>query len=331
MMVGAAFRLIPISGLALAVGVGAGSGMGAQGLSAQDQWDDDTSVGPGFVPPSFSIDALASGISDTNLLNQPSGLPSYGFQGGLRVRVQSAPVRPALRLQWDWQLRHFEASDRLNRRTHRLSAELNKRVSLAELRGRSTLDLNGTTEDRELATVYRLLPAVRLRLGPARVRLEGRYWQKRIAGEVNADEFIRGGEVGVGLSGDLGRVELAWLREKADAEKASRRFDRSAYTAEYRLRVGDVTVELESSFRVRDFTDRYVSVDETDVLTRDERWSHEASVRYRLPRGTEIRLDFERQNRGSNDPGRAFRSDRVSLGIVLPLVDPVPSQPAGPR
>ncbi len=287
---------------------------------AQDVWDDDD----GYWLPSFSIDALASGITDSNLLHEPGGPESYGFQGGLRVRVQSAPVRPVLRLQWDWQLRHFEASDRLNRRLHRFGANLDKRLGFVELRGRSTLDLNGTTEDRELATVYRLLPSVGLRLGPARLRLEGRYWQKRIAGDQAADEFIRGGEAAFGLSGDPGRVELAVLYEEADAERESRRFRRTEVTGEYRARVGSLTVEIESSFRVRRFTDRFTIVEDSQVLTRDERWTHEASLRYRLPRGTELRLELERQNRASNDPTRAFTSDRITLGVVLPLVDPVP-------
>ena len=295
---------------------------GATPASSQDDFDDDESRD--YKIPPWSVDALAFGVSDSNLLQDPGPLPSYGFQGGVRVRVQSAITRPVLRLQWDWRVREYEATDRLNRRTHRVSAVLGKRFGFVELGGRTSLDLNETTEDQEIATVVRALPAVEFRYGPARLGLEGRYWQKRLPGPEQADEFIRGGEAEFALSGSVLRAGVAVRYEEADADDERRRYDRIRYTGETRVRLGSATLEWESSFRIRTFGERMVSVDGADVETRDERWTHSASLRYRLPQGTEFLLEFERQNRESNDLERHYTRDRFTLGMVLPLIDFVP-------
>lgn len=314
-------RLVLLAGLAAFLGPATREG------HAQWEWKrpppppDPTTNAVGPWP--FTLEVGTAGVFDTNIENDLEELDSYGIVAGVKAGFQTSIRRPLLEVAYEGGYQSFAHTDRWDRMTHDLEADLARRAGPVSLELRGRMGLNTRTEDREIGNRYSVSPRLTIGRGHARLRLYGLYRARRFEPDEGSDETTRG--LGGAFRGvtDGATLQFGYRYEEADSESELRRYVQHRASADYRVPLG-----LRSGFRgnlewrPRRYLERTVSLDDDEVARRDARWTATASLTHEFRWGQGLRLDYSFQRRTSNDPEQEYDAHRVSLGTQIRLIGP---------
>lgn len=131
-------------------------------------------------------------------------------------------------------------------------------------------------------------------------------------------------------TGDGSNWIVEYRYEISHSSSSSQDYKQQRISAEYENELTDRNeVALGIEYRPRRFFDKLVEVERLDedgkpVIVEepraDDRWIPFIELTHVFPWGQELELEYEYQNRASNDPDKLFEAHRLMLTLRLPLV-----------
>jgi alpha-tubulin suppressor-like RCC1 family protein len=266
----------------------------------------------------LTVDAAVRGMLDTNPDRSLEPLSAYGGSGDILLRAANRLRAPTLQLEYAASLRETSPAHPADGAGHRVNMLLGVPFAgwlRADVIGRGS---RGGT-DEELATGDELMLASRIDLLPARttrMRSYGAYrWRTTAA---------------AGTEPSIGRYAGLELRQRVRstillADARYEEFLPPDHTRDWQRRavlVGigqplfrNTAIEAEARFREREYPRRLVDLADGEVPRRDSERRFGVSLVFDNGTGTEIRLELEREQRRSNDVGRAWDADRATFMV----------------
>jgi hypothetical protein len=307
------FAMLPAAVLALVFLGGTGTANAASG---------DEKSGFGLHLGLLRLDA--SSIYDSNIDHEVVPREDYGMEVGGEIRLQSQRRNPLIRLDYRGGVERYANSHRWDRVKHRARATLGgEPADGLDLETYGELNTRTASEDRELVNQYTVSPGISLSGGGSRrVRVNGAFRWKQYVDDPGRDESIwyAGTEARTGLWRG-GSVEARYRYETADSEDPQQSYIRHRIEGRLDQELGGRNrIRLGLERRIRRYSGDLVDLNGYEVLREDRRWTPFLRFTHYLGAGQQIVLDYEYQNRESNDPDKEFQAQRVSLALRWPLL-----------
>lgn len=246
---------------------------------------------------------------DTNIDQDPKGVPSFGLVPSIGFHFQDSAEKPAFELEYEVGLHRYTNTEKWNRTSHGLTASY-KRHLFGRWYSRTTaeMSLKGSSEDRELNNQYVLGQQIEYR-PTANIRLIGfaAYRLKRDAfdrGKNSIDPYI-GAKFVQRLPGNR-RWEIHYRYDHNRSWEPRNRYIRWTYGASFEtpiLRRDRLTLDL--SYRPQLYA-RTVSLGDMRVTRHDQRWSFTALWERPLSQRLTLGVFYRFEKRFSNDPDKRY-------------------------
>lgn len=272
------------------------------------------------TPSLWSAATRLSGVWDSNIDRNDESLDSYGAVAGLIVHFEGRPGPYRLRAEYDVAMHRYSGSDRWNRISHRLRGAMRR-----DLSGRwqaeviSEISLKGSSEDRSIGNQYVIEPRLIYQLNDeSDVRFYAAVRIRRFEDEPDQNALNRyaGVEFAQEVEGGA-EWEVGFRYELNDAESDRRRYRRRTWHTEFTTPIGSRDeIELELKVRSRRYTDRYVEIEDDDVLRRDHRWIPAIEWTRRFWQGIDLVVQYEFETRASNDPDRGYSGHQFGVAVA---------------
>lgn len=271
---------------------------------------------PGASPASaqtvhqFTVGAEVSSVYDSNIDREPvaqRGLAGLVTSGILRYRMLGDHD---LRGEYEVGFHRYAEDTPWNRVSHKL--RLDGRVEVGEdgtLGLVTELQIRGSGEDRSLGDQLQIEPSYTLEFGAgSEVRAFGTARIRRDQGPGEGEWNAFAGLEFVQELGETLEVELGGRFERNQSPSGRRNFKGPrGYVEVTRLfpRAGEVMIGVE--YRDRQYLERLIDTrDGDEALRHDSRWTPVASWEREFRGGVVLGLDFEFEQRLSNDPDKQF-------------------------
>lgn len=278
---------------------------------------------PKPAPPwkPLSVTSFVTSIYDSNINRVRVDTGSYGLVGGSSGRYQSSRSHPGLAATYTIAKHSYTTGNKWDRVSHDLnvvmSRSLTRRLTLETI---GEIALKGSSEDRDISDQYIFLPRLGYRpRASQRARLYGAYRLRRydVTTTFNAINRYAGVDFrqDVGLSGQW---EAGFRFETNSAEDARRSYTRRTYSTQYasQLSARDQFVGG-LKYRRQRYDNRLVKIDSMRVPRMDNRIEPSLSLVHRFSGRVWLELDYDYENRTSNDPKRGYRDHRFTVSSQL--------------
>jgi hypothetical protein len=263
------------------------------------------------------IDSRVSGVYDSNIDHDLLPQSSYGTVGRLDAGLQSARADPLLMAQYSLGVYRFAGSERWNRTTHDLGAEIAPAFGRVRVGLSGSVRVGSVTEDRELVNQLSLGPWLQVSLSPAlRVGGYGEHRNRRVTGSTERSDtawlaglrLTRRWQYG-------GRWEVQGEYETNHSESASSRYTGWAGRAMFRVPLGKADrVGVELTHRRRHYPDRMVELESEEAPREDRRWTPALIYTHEFGEGYwTVELEYELESNRSNDPEEAYDAHRTGF------------------
>lgn len=259
-------------------------------------------------------------VGDSNIDHDFEARPDVGVVLAAGLSWRNRVARPTVELAYEAAFHRYHESPKWNRTSHHalgvFEVPLGRRLRLHTTADAS---LRGTSEDRETADQYALVPRLELRLArPVAVRLDGAARLKRYpAPDRDRDALNTYGSAELRLRAGPARIELGSRYETNDAR--SDRYDFVRWTHDVALSVGlgrRDNLGLEMRYRDQHYPRRLVNTPGGRAARHDVRWIPTVSWEHRFEGPLALGVDYKYERRNSNDPDKAFRAHLVSLSFT---------------
>ncbi len=265
----------------------------------------------------FAVSSFIRSVYDSNIQRDRLDLESYGLIAGSSGRFQSSRSHPGLMATYTIAKHSYSRGDEWNRVSHYLNV-----VASRSLTGRLNLEtigeatLKGSSEDRDVSDQYTFLPRLNYRpRNSQRVRLSGAYRLRRydVTPERNAVNRYAGLDFRQNV-GKSGQWETAYRFETNSARDEKYSYTRRTYGTQYTQRVWDRDqIVGELKYRTQRYNRRPVKVDSVYVPRMDHRFQPSLALIHLLSKRVGIELDYDFENRTSNDPRRGYHDHLFTL------------------
>lgn len=260
-------------------------------------------------------------VGDSNIDHDARARPDVGVVLSAGFGWRNRLARPTAEFAYEAAFHRYRDSPKWDRTSHHafgaFEVSLGRRLRFHTLADAS---IKGTSEDRETADQYALVPRLDLRLWRAfTVRLEGAGRLKRYPSpDGDHDAFNTYGEAELRLRRGSARIELGSRYETNDARSERYDFVRWTHGVELRFGLGRRdSLTLETRYRDQRYQRRLVNTPAGHAVRHDVRWIPALSWEHRFDAPLALALDYKYEWRNSNDPRRDFRAHLVSLGFVV--------------
>ena len=265
----------------------------------------------------FAISSFVTSVYDSNIGRDRADLESYGLIAGSSGRYQSSRLHPGLAATYTIAKHSYTRGEEWNRVSQDLnvvaSRSLTRRLTLETV---GEVTLKGSSEDRDVSDQYTFLPRLNYRLRTSqRVRLYGAYRVRRyvVTTERNAANRYAGLEFRQNV-GKSGQWETGYRFETNSAREERRSYTRRTYATQYTQRVWDRDqIVGELKYRTQRYNKRAVRVDSVAVPRMDHRFQPSLTVIHQLSQRVGLELDYDFENRTSNDPRRGYHDHLFTL------------------
>lgn len=258
------------------------------------------------------LSATLSSVFDSNIEHDEQRIRSFGLVSSLGLHFRDNPERPSFEAEYEVGFHRYTRTSSYNRISQYFTAAYRKRLP-GRFTARTTgeVSLKGSSEDRDVNNQYTLEQQLQYRLSPsARVAAFAAYRVKRYplvdAGKNAIDPYV-GGKFQHELKG--GREwQVSYRYDKNRTQDPKDRYIRWTYEAQFatplfRTRRDLLTVEARYSPRLYA---RQIKVDGGRAARKDKRWVFEVDYERPLARDVRLGLQYQYENRGSNDPEKIF-------------------------
>lgn len=265
--------------------------------------------------------SLTAGTAfDSNIDHDFEPRDAYGGVGGLGLRFRDDPSDPSFELSYEAALHRYPDASQWNRisQAARLSWERDlggpfKFGTVAEATFR------GSSEDRELSNQFIAEPRLELRVSDVhRLRLFGAYRVKRYPDDVlrNAGNPMAGALFRQrGPRGDTWEIGARYDENRADGARF--RYTRWTTETAFAAPIGRADrLRVELTMRFQRYAGRLVEVEDEDVPVLDTRWIPSVVWAHAIDDDFETNVEYQFENRQSNDPTRRFRSHLFGFRLV---------------
>jgi hypothetical protein len=261
-------------------------------------------------------------VGDSNIDHDLEARPDVGVVLSAGFGWRNRPARPNLEFAYEAAFHRYRNSPKWDRTSHHalgaFEASPGRRLRLHTLLDAS---IKGSSEDRETADQYALVPRVDLRLWrELTVRLEAAGRLKRYPSpDRDHDALNNYGRAELRMRRGRARIELGSRYETNDARSDRYDFVRWTHGVEVDFRLGSRDrLGIEARYRDQRYQRRLVNTGTGRAVRHDVRWIPALSWEHRfVGRPLALALDYKYEWRNSNDPDRDFRAHLVSLGFVV--------------
>ena len=270
-------------------------------------------------PRPWSLYAVLYNVFDSNIDHNQDDVDSYGILFGIGGRYRNRSSIGTVELLYDGVVREYTNTDQWSVPGHQAELSFERRVTRhLSLEVVAEASMNGSTEDRVLRDEYSVEPRIEYRFDPQnRVRLYAEYLLKRYPDPTTGQNAVdpRLGMQFRHILGDDGSWTLGARYEVNQADSTRYRYTAWTFHAEVASAIGARTRAWWSvRYRARSYTSRLItSVDDTEVLRRDDGWIAATTWEYSPRNGWIIGLIYRYELYDSNDPRRKFRAHTVAL------------------
>lgn len=266
------------------------------------------------------IDARVSGVYDDNIGHSRVPRPSHGTIGRLAAGIQSAPYYPFLRAHYDFAAYRFDEIGWWNRATHDVTVELAPRVRAVRFRVAAQLRVGSSTEDREQADQFIVMPRVDMRLGGAsELSLYGAQVKRRFPDNPARDDTYRYAGVAFAYGRwSSSRWELSTRYALNEPERAASRLEQwTVRGAAWFWLTNSDHLSLGLTHHRRWYEEQMGQLgDGTEGLRRDRRWTPAVSLGHTFGgRQWSVRIDYQMDLNESNVVARSYGARRVELTL----------------
>jgi len=265
----------------------------------------------------WSVSASASNVFESNIDRSREGQLADGLVLGLTGYVQNRADRPTLTVQYQVGLHTYAGTDRWDRLSHNVRASYERRLAKSlSVEGVSEIAIKGSSEDRELGNQYVFSPRLQYRFSRAfRVGFEGGYRVRRYDDPLRNATNPYGGLRLSWRFGGRGRLDAGYRYEENHATGERHRYRRYTVGSEVLIPVTPHdTFDVEAKWRTRRY-ERLVRVDGARVPLRDAKWTLSPAWVHLLSPGLQLRLSYEFETRGANDPDRQYDAHSTVFAI----------------
>lgn len=264
-----------------------------------------------------SASTFARSVYDSNIEHDRNDLASYGFIGGVAARYQSRKVRAPLVATYTVAKHSYTQVNEWDRVSQDLnvaaSRRFNPRVTFETI---GEISLKGSSEDRDIGDQYIVLPRLNYRLRPSeRLRAYGVYRIKRydIATDRNAVNRYGGLEFRQNV-GKGGQWETGYRYETNSAQAERQSYTRRTYDTQYTANLpGRNQINGELKYRTQRYDKRAIVIDGQARPRMDHRFQPSISLTHLLSQRAELDVNYDFENRTSNDPKRGYRDHLVMV------------------
>ncbi|MGH7676481.1 MAG: outer membrane beta-barrel protein [Gemmatimonadales bacterium] len=277
----------------------------------------DSTAQPTSRPRPWSLYAALYNVFDSNIDHNQEGVDSYGILFGIGGRYVNRSSIGTVELVYDGVVREYTNTDQWSQPGHEAGVSLTRRLTRHWSLGVvAEASMNGSTEDRVLRDEYSVEPRVEYRFDPKnRLRLYTEYLLKRYPDPTGQDAVDP--RVGIQfrhILGDDGSWTLGARYEINHADSTRYRYTAWTFNADVASAIGARSRAWWSvRYRARSYTSRQVTVDDIDVLRRDDGWIAATTWEYSPRSGWALGLNYRYELYDSNDPRREFRAHTVAL------------------
>jgi len=264
-----------------------------------------------------------TGVYDTNIDHNLADTNSHGFIGHLQGLIRTNPRPPYAWFGYDGGYQAFSSSTMWDRWEHQ--AELGARIPLHDtwsFVASGDYDDRLASEDRYIVNQFTATPQLRYDLKRFGARAYGTYRWRIYENRPLYDEkiWMAGSELRVN-PGRRNIVRLGYRHEDATSDTPSRSYTRERLQLSDEIHLGrHHTFNLQGEHQWRSYPLDMVDTGSTTVSREDRRWIAGASYVLSLPWRQDLVLDYEFEQRISNDPKEEYVAHRVELGMRWTLL-----------
>ncbi|MGH9259344.1 MAG: hypothetical protein ACRD08_05500, partial [Acidimicrobiales bacterium] len=277
----------------------------------------DSTPQPASRPRPWSLYAALYNVYDSNIDHNQDDIDSYGILFGIGGRYVNRSSIGTVELVYDGVVREYTNTNQWNQPGHQAGVSISRRLSRRwNLGVDAEASMNGSTEDRVLRDEYSVEPRVEYRFDPRnRLRFYSEYLVKRYPDPTGQDAVDP--RVGIQfrhILGEDGSWTLGARYEVNHADSTRYRYTAWTFNAEVASTIGARSRAWWSvRYRARSYSSRRVTVDDIDVLRRDDGWIAATTWEYSPRNGWTMGLIYRYELYDSNDPRREFRAHTVAL------------------
>ena len=257
-------------------------------------------------------------VYDSNIDHNLADTDSYGFIGHLQGLIRTNPRPPYAWLGYDGGYQAFSSSTMWDR--WEWAAELGTRIPLSErwsFVASGDYDDRLASEDRYVVNQFTATPQLRYDLNRFGVRAYGTYRWRLYDSRPLYDEHIWmvGSEVRVNPA-RRNIVRFGYRHEDATSDTPSRSYTRERAQLSDEIHLGrHHTLNVRGEHQWRSYPEDMVDLGTSTVSRKDRRWIAGASWVWALPWRQDLVLNYEFEQRLSNDPKEEYVAHRVELGM----------------
>jgi hypothetical protein len=272
--------------------------------------------------PRTWFEAGFSAAYESNLEHDDTDVRSFGVAPSLAFHFQDRAEKPLVSIDYEVASNRYTNSERFDRVSHYLSAELERRLSRRwSVEGDVELSLRGSSEDRDVSNQYLATGRVAYRLTPATqiepfVGYRIRRYPIEDVGQ-NAVNPFAGLRLKQRFEGDR-RLVLGYRYDLNRSEDPRYRYIRRTWDVSYETPFPSESdrITLDAAYKTRTYLDRLVEVGDVRVPRHDSGWWVLDANRERpLGRGFRLGLHYRFETRGSNDPEKTFAAHQAGCSI----------------
>ena len=262
-------------------------------------------------------------VYDSNIDHNLANTNSYGFIGHLQGLIRTNPRPPYVWLGYDGGYQEFSSSTMWDRWEY--AAELGARLPLSDtwsFVASGDYDNRLASEDRNVVNQFTTTPQLRYDLKRFGVRAYGTYRWRIYDNRPLYDEqiWMAGSELRVNAT-RRNILRLGYRHEDATSDTPSRSYTRERLQLSDEIHLGrHHTFNIHGEHQWRSYPLDMVDIGTSTVPREDRRWIAGASYVLSLPWRQDVVLDYEYEQRLSNDPAEEYVAHRLELGTRWSLL-----------